>query len=139
MEEQLAEGVWFGATTDLWTSTGGRGEPFMSFTVYDISSDWKRKSHCLDTLYFPQDHRAEHITEMMENLLLEWKIKSESLSGITTDHASNMRKASETSPCVWLSCFGHNLNLTISKVLKIPRVESATRLQSKEAGRIEHA
>lgn len=62
VEEQLAEGVWFGATTDLWTSTGGGGEPFMSFTVHYISSDWKLKSHCLETLYFPEDHIAEHIT-----------------------------------------------------------------------------
>ncbi|XP_034540402.1 zinc finger BED domain-containing protein 1-like [Notolabrus celidotus] len=127
VEEQLAEGVWFGATTDLWTSTGGGGEPFMSCTVHYISSDWKLKCHCLETLYFPEDHTAEHITEMMENMLLDWNIKKESLSGITTDNASNMRKAFETFPCVWFSCFGHNLNLAISKVLKISRVESAIR------------
>jgi len=48
--------------------------------------------HCLETLDFPDDHTAEHITEMMENMLLDWKIKKESLSRITTDNASNMRK-----------------------------------------------
>lgn len=127
VEEQLAEGEWFGATTDLWTSTGGTGEPFMSFTVHYISTDWKLKSHCLETVYFPEDHTAEHIAEMVENMLLDWKIKKESLSGITTDNARNMKKAFEDFPCVWFSCFGHNLNLAISKVFKIPRVESATR------------
>jgi len=127
VEEQLTEGVWFGATTDLWTSSVGGGEPFMSFTIHYLSTDWQLKSHCLETLYFPDDHTAEHITEMMENMLLDWKIKKESLSGITTDNASNMRKAFQSFPCVWFPCFGHNLNLAISKVLKIPRVESATR------------
>lgn len=72
--EQLAESVWFGATTDLWISSVGGGEPFMSFTIYYISSNWKFKSHCLETLYFPEDHTADHFTEMMENMLLEWKI-----------------------------------------------------------------
>lgn len=69
VEEQLSEGEWFGATTDLWTSTGGTGEPFMSFTIHYISTDWKLKSHCLETVYFPEDHTAEHISEMMGNML----------------------------------------------------------------------
>lgn len=60
MEEQLAEGVWFGATTDLWTSSGGGGEPFMSFTVHYLSADWKLKSHCLETMFFPGPHSREH-------------------------------------------------------------------------------
>lgn len=29
--------------------------------------------------------------------------------------------------CVWLTCFGHNLNLAINKALKIQRMESAVR------------
>ncbi len=127
MEEQLAESVLFGITTDLWTSHGGGGEPFMSFTVHYRSTDWKLKSHCLETLHFPEDHTAEHITEMKENMLLDWKMNKENLSGIT-DNASNMRKAFASFPCVWFPCFGHNLNLTISKVLKMPRIGSRTRI-----------
>lgn len=61
MEQQLAEGVWFGATTDLRTNY--------------LATKWQL-THCLETLYFPKDHRAEHITEMMENMLLDWKIKT---------------------------------------------------------------
>lgn len=98
----------------------------MHFTVHYISTDWKLKSHCLETVHFPEDHTAEHIAEMVENMLLDWEIKKESLSGITRDNARNMKKAFEDYPCVWFSCFGH-LNLSISKVFKIPRVESATR------------
>nr|XP_033484499.1 uncharacterized protein LOC117258104 [Epinephelus lanceolatus] len=75
VEEKLAEGEWFGATTDLWTSNGGGGEPFMNFTVHYISAEWKLTSHCLETLYFPEEHTAEHIAEMMENMVLDWKIK----------------------------------------------------------------
>lgn len=75
MEKQLAEGVWFGVTADLWTSSGGDGEPFMSFTVHYLTTDWQLNSHCLETQYFPEDHKAEHICEIMENMLSDWKIK----------------------------------------------------------------
>ncbi len=71
VEEQLAEGVWFGVTTDLWISHGGGREPFMSFTVHYLSTDWKLKTHCLETPYFPENNTAEHITEMRENILLD--------------------------------------------------------------------
>lgn len=64
VEQQLAEGVWFGVTTDLWTSSGGNGEPFMSFTVHYLNTDWQLNSHCLETQYFPDDHKAEHICEI---------------------------------------------------------------------------
>lgn len=38
VKEHLVDGVWFGATTDLWT--GGGGEHSMSFTVHYVSYDW---------------------------------------------------------------------------------------------------
>lgn len=60
-------------------------------------------------------------------MLQEWSITRDHLSSITTDNASNMKKAFQGLPCVWLSCFGHNLNLAIVKVLKLQRVESAVR------------
>lgn len=53
-------------------------------------------------------------------MLEEWGI-------ITTDNATNMIKAFEEFSEVWLGCFGHNLNLAISKALKIQRVEKAVK------------
>ncbi|XP_051797511.1 E3 SUMO-protein ligase ZBED1-like isoform X2 [Acanthochromis polyacanthus] len=127
IEEQIIGVEWFGATTDVWTSSGGGGEPYISFTVHYVNADWELKAHCLEALYFPEDHTADHITEMVENMLQDWGLSTENLTGITTDNATNMKKAFTNFPCVWFSCFGHNLNLAISKVLKIPRVEKAVR------------
>ncbi|KAK0136917.1 Zinc finger BED domain-containing protein 1 [Merluccius polli] len=93
------------------------------YKLLEVPSPVRIGLYCLETLYFPEDHTAEHITEMMENMLQDWKIKKQSLSGITTNNASNMKKAFENFPCVWFSCFGYNLNLAISKVLKMPRME----------------
>jgi len=38
-------------------------------------------------------------------MLQDWKISKESLCGITTDNATNMKKAFEEFPCVWLTVF----------------------------------
>ncbi|KAI2644214.1 E3 SUMO-protein ligase ZBED1 [Labeo rohita] len=45
------------------------------------------------------DHTSEKISEMFENMLQEWKISKESLCGITTDNATNMKKAFAEFPC----------------------------------------
>lgn len=127
VQSKIAEGKWFSATTDLWTGSSGGGEPYISLTVHYLSPQWELHSHCLETMYFPEDHTADNIAEVFTNMLQEWNISVESLSGITTDNASNMKKAFAEFPCVWFSCFGHNLNLAISKVLKLERVDSALR------------
>ena len=60
-------------------------------------------------------------------MLDEWEINKTDLVSITTDNATNMIKAFEQFPDLWLGCFGHSLNLSISKALKIQRVETAVR------------
>lgn len=124
---KLAQGSSFAATTDIWTSSGGGGEPYLSFTIHFVTPEWELESRCLETVIFPEDHTAENIREMIENILQEWNIKKEQLVCITTDNASNMQKALHHFSNMWLGCFGHNLNLAISKVLKMKRVEEGVR------------
>ncbi|KAJ8416909.1 hypothetical protein AAFF_G00327870 [Aldrovandia affinis] len=70
------------------------------------------------------------MVECFKGMLEEWKVSRESLCAMTTDNGSNMKRAFQDSTnfsSVWLSCFGHNLNLAISKALKVPKVDSAIR------------
>uniref|UniRef100_A0A8C4TFS3 BED-type domain-containing protein n=1 Tax=Erpetoichthys calabaricus TaxID=27687 RepID=A0A8C4TFS3_ERPCA len=132
IEEKVAMGVWFSVTADQWTTSiadrrGGGCETFISFTVHYVTLDWQLHSHCLETLFFPEEHTPDNILEVFENMLHEWKIKSENLSGITTGNTANLIKAFGKFPCVWIGCFGDNLNLAISKVLKMPQVDSAVK------------
>ncbi|XP_029571196.1 zinc finger BED domain-containing protein 1 [Salmo trutta] len=60
-------------------------------------------------------------------MLEEWGINKKDLVCITTDNATNMIKAFEAFPDLWLGCFGHNLNLAISKALKNQRVDTAVK------------
>lgn len=59
----------------MWSSSRANGEPLLSLPVHHLNTDWQLNAHCLETQYFPEDHEAEHICEMMENMLLEWKIR----------------------------------------------------------------
>nr|XP_054591712.1 E3 SUMO-protein ligase ZBED1-like [Nothobranchius furzeri] len=127
VKKSLAQGEFFAATTDFWTSERGGGLPYISFTVHYLTPDWQLESHCLETQFFPEVHSAQNIAEFFENMLEEWEINKTDLVSITTDNAANMTKAFEEFPDVWLGCFGHNLNLAISKALKIQRVETAVR------------
>ncbi len=127
VKKSLAQGEFFAATTDLWTSERGGGLPCISFTVHYLTPDWQLESHCLETQFFPEDHSAENITEFFENMLEEWEINKTDLVSITTDNATNMTKAFEGFPDLWLGCFGHNLNLAISEALKIQRVDTAVK------------
>lgn len=110
---KAGKGSWFAATTDIWTSSGCGGEPYLSFTVKFASKEWKLESICLETVVFPDDHTAENITEMMENILEEWNIKQEQLVCVTSNNVSNMQKAFQDIAEMWLVCFGHNMNLAI--------------------------
>ena len=42
---------------------------------------------------------------------------------VTTDNGSSLIAAFSSVDCEWLSCFGHYLNLAISKVLQIDCVQ----------------
>ncbi|XP_038860759.1 E3 SUMO-protein ligase ZBED1-like [Salvelinus namaycush] len=117
--KSLAQGTWFAATTDLWTSKSGGGQPYISFTIHYLTPDWQLESNCLELQFFPEDHSAHIIRGFFENMLEEWGINKKDLVCITTDNATNMIKAFEEFPDLWLGCFGHNLNLAISKALKI--------------------
>ncbi|XP_064877113.1 E3 SUMO-protein ligase ZBED1 [Oncorhynchus nerka] len=120
------KGTWFAATTDLWTSESRGGQPYISFTIHYLTPDWQLESNCLETQFFPEDHSAHNI-RVFENMLEDWGINQKDLVCITTDNATNMIKAFEEFPDLWLGCFGHNLNLAISKALKIHRVDTAVK------------
>ncbi|KAK0144340.1 Zinc finger BED domain-containing protein 1 [Merluccius polli] len=61
VRKSLAQGEFFAATTDIWTSESGAGQPYISFTIHYLTPDWQLESHCLETQFFPEDHSAQNI------------------------------------------------------------------------------
>ena len=88
----------------------------MCITVYFIE-DWERKTACLQTSYFPDNHTGEHIAEALQHALVNWGLDEKGLIAITTDNGSNIIKAVELNEWLRMQCFGHRLHLAIGKCL----------------------
>ena len=123
MVPKLSEAKHFAVTSDFWTSI--THVPFMSFTVHFIDEDWILRSYCLDTIPSYEDHTGENIAGALQDVLENWQLSSEKLVATTTDNASNYVAAFETLGWTRVSCFGHNLNLAVSKGLDNHRVQQA--------------
>ena len=107
---------YFSATTDCWSSQGMK--PYLSYTIHYIDHEWAIKSCCLQTVYLPEDHTASNLAESLEETLRSWSLDVTRQTCITTDSASNIKRATEDLGWRHISCFGHNLNLAVSKALK---------------------
>ena len=76
----------------------------------------------------PEDHNAANIAEVLSETLQQWKLEDSRFVGITTDSGSNIKVACEILGWIQLSCFGHNLNLAVSKGLNDSHVLRALRV-----------
>ena len=111
--EQLVQKVQFFATTsDLWSSR--TSEPYLSLTIHFIH-EWKLRSVCLQTIYFPVDHTGELIAHGLKALLEGWGLNENNMTCMTTDSGANMAKALDENGWTRLQCFGHRLHLAIGK------------------------
>ena len=116
VKQELSDVKYFSATTDLWSSTGMI--PYMSYTVHYISKEWKLSNRCLQTQFLPEDHNAENLGEAMTITLESWDLNASNQVCLITNNGSNLIKAAADFNWPRLSCFGHNLHLTITKALK---------------------
>ena len=99
----------------------------MSFTIHFIDSDWHLQALCLDTIPLFNDHTGQNIAEAFQDVLANWNISMSRITSSTTDNGSNFVAAFTSINCEWVSCFGHNLNLAVSKALQIDCVQRCVR------------
>ena len=109
--------AFFSATTDMWSSVSS--DPYMSYTIHYITEKWELQSIALSTLYFPEDHTGENLSDTIKETLQSWNLDSKNQVCLTTDNGSNILRAVKTI-LGWthLPCFGHNLHLAIGHSLK---------------------
>ena len=99
----------------------------MSFTIHFIDSDWCLQSLCLDIVPLYNDHTGQNIAEAFQDVLANWNISMSRITFSTTDNGSNFVSAFTSIDREWLSCFGCNLNLAVSKTFQIDRVQRCVR------------
>ena len=127
IEQKLIQhNTFYSATTDMWTS--GSTDPYISFTIHYINSNWDMCSHCLTTTYLAEDHTGENIKMSLLDTLSEWNLNATHLVAITTDSGANIKRACSLLGWTRISCFGHNLDLAIQKSLQDERVVRVLRI-----------
>ena len=86
------------------------------------------QSHCLGTTYLAEDHTGESIKDSFLETLRGWSLDAKKLVAITTDSASNVKLVCTLLDWRRLSCFEHNLDLSLSKALNDDRVSRILRV-----------
>ncbi len=103
---------YFSATTDMWSSVNMT--PYMSLTVHYLSMEWTLKSRCLETVFMPENHTSDNISDALRHAFEEWSLDEKKLACITTDNGANIVAAVKQLNWPWLNCFGHNLHLAVT-------------------------
>lgn len=102
-------------TTDMWTARSGQG--YIGVTCSYIDAKFNLNEITLTVNYVRYPHTAQHIAESLEETFNEWNLR-EKVFTITTDNASNMKKAiADMNNIRWQGCSAHTLQLIIGKAL----------------------
>ena len=87
--------------------------------MHFIANDWELRSFCLDTVHVFEDHTGQNLAKTVLDILGNSELQSEQLVRTTTNNGFNFIAAFETLEWPRISCFGHNLDLTVNKALNI--------------------
>ena len=120
---KLRETKYFAATSDLWTSSAKH--PYLSYTIHFIDYAWSLQSFLLDTVPLFEDHTGQNIAEAFKDILANWGLTPDNLVATTTDNDSNFVAGLRILEWTRLSCFSHNLDLSINKSLTINHIQRA--------------
>lgn len=102
-------------TTDMWTARNGQG--YIGVTCSYIDAKFNLNEITLTVNYVRYPHTAQHIAESLEETFNEWNLR-EKVFTITTDNASNMKKAiADMNNVRWQGCNAHTLQLIVGKAL----------------------
>lgn len=119
--QHLREKPFYACTTDLWTSRAA--DTFMSITLQYITKTWEMHSWCLGCSGLNSDHDSESLREAFEEKVeFECKLDLSKMAGITTDSASNNKRAFKNDAYAWFPYFGHNLHNAFNQAISIYRV-----------------
>ena len=98
-------------TTDIWSSQSLHS--FISATVHFIDDNWQPKMVVLACFPFDESHTAQHIADVLDGILTEWKLKQK-LHAVMRDNAPNMVNAMQLIRLKSAGCFLHTLQLVVT-------------------------
>lgn len=109
---QLADAICL--TTDGWTSV--TNESFVAVTGHYLIQN-EIESNLLDCYKYTERHTAVNLCEMLQKIVIEWKI-SEKIVAVVTDNAANIVAAIKRTNWKHIPCFAHTINLIVQSSLE---------------------
>ena len=114
-------------TCDFWTSSAKHS--YISATGHYIDINWILKHPVLATRRVIGQHTGEVINSVLNDIRREFNIHSK-VAGLTTDNASNMKKAASLQEYITcsdasISCMAHTLQLAVEDGLKLDEIKAA--------------
>ena len=100
----------------MWSSMGM--QLYMSYTIHYIDSNGHLQNKCLQTQFLPEDHTGINLAEAIEAALSLWHLDAANQICLTTINESNIVSAAGIVDWSRLSCFGHNLHLSVTKAIQ---------------------
>ena len=112
VEGEIEKATHISFTTDIWTNSSNTA--FISLTAHFIDPvDIEQKVFTITTKHFPDSHTAVNISEVLNEVLEEWKINRERVHMLVHDNAANMNLGAELLLIDHMGCFIHALQLVI--------------------------
>ncbi len=102
--------VNFAFTIDLWTAIH---IPYISTTIYWLSSDFISYQALLTIERLPYPHTANNIEDVLQNIFETWQLQEKVFAGIT-DNAASMKKAMQQLGVTHIGCMAHTIQLAIN-------------------------
>ena len=97
--------------------------PFITLTIHYIDGEWSLKSKCLDTAALLADCTGDNIADCVTDILSSWELEIKNVAATTS--GSSVISAFCTLDLLRISCFGHNLDLTVKKGLNSSMIQCA--------------
>ncbi|CAG8503079.1 11602_t:CDS:2 [Scutellospora calospora] len=138
IKEELATTQKVSITCNIWSSI--TMQSYLGVTVHYVNKEWKLRQFLLDLCYFPEQHTAIRIQELLLDILDDTNISSK-LLGLTTDNAKSMIAIGRDLKTEFASkgnkelihqrCAAHILNIALENVLELkPDLDINTRWNS---------
>jgi hypothetical protein len=115
LAEKLRDVEWMSITCDFWSNRTSKS--FLVLTCHYLSSTFELSNTILDFSHFDQRHFADNIADTIHSKLDRLGVL-DSVTAVTCDGASNMKKAFDRFPNVdRLWCIAHRLHLIVTNAL----------------------
>lgn len=128
LAEELGDQVAVAITSDCWTSHK-KSQSFITTTAHYIDTNWIMRHPVLATRRIIGQHTGEVISSVLGDITKEFNIHHK-VAGLTTDNASNMKKAGRlqvfnTCSDATVSCMAHTLQLAVEDGLHTEEIQRA--------------